>query len=131
MLDDEDYARVARETVQAFEAEVEQFPWCFAGLLGGVVWDRCGGKAVMIVSNDDDEDEAEADLVENHGIISEAVKRLRRKVGGVGRTVVAVGKGKGEWLRERNNLVKNLDLNKEGIWICEGKVCREANMDDF
>lgn len=119
MLDDDAYARIARETVQAFEAEVEQFPWCFVGLLGGVIWDRCGGKTITIVSNDD------AD-----GSIGEAVKRLRRKVG-VGRTIVAVGNGKGEWLRERNGLVRNLDLSKEGIWICEGKVCKQATLDDF
>lgn len=137
MLDDESYARLARETVQAFEAEVEQFPWCFAGLLGGVVWDRCGGKAIMIVSNDDADDDhdgvgAGAGVgVEGDGKIAEAVKRLRQKVGGVGRTIIAVGKGKGEWLRERNALVKNLDLSKEGIWICEGRTCREARVDDF
>ncbi|KAL9043465.1 MAG: hypothetical protein Q9214_003354, partial [Letrouitia sp. 1 TL-2023] len=31
MLDDSEYATLARETVAAFEAEVEQFPWCFVG----------------------------------------------------------------------------------------------------
>lgn len=119
MLDDQAYATIARETVQAFEAEVEQFPWCFVGLLGGVVWNRCGGKSIMIVSNDD------AD-----GDIGEALKRLRRKVR-VNRTIVAVGKGKGEWLRERNSLVRSLDLSNEGIWICEGRRCRKVKMDDL
>ena len=91
----------------------------------------------MIVSNDDDDDHhdgvgAGAGVErDGDGKIAEAVKRLRQKVGGVGRTVVAVGKGKGAWLRERNGLVKNLDLSKEGIWICEGRVCREARVDDF
>lgn len=132
MLDDDTYARLARETVQAFEAEVEQFPWCFAGLLGGVVWDRCGGKAIMIVSNDADGDE-NGDNEAEVNTIAQAVNRLRRKVGGVGRTIVAVGmgKGRGEWIRERNALVKKLDLSKAGIWICEGKMCREARLDEF
>lgn len=134
MLDDPRYARLARETVQAFEAEVEQFPWCFAGLLGGVVWDRCGGKAIMIVHNDDDDDNgghANANANANaRGTVAEAVRRLRLKVGGVGRTVVAVGKGKGAWLRERNGLVRNLDLSKDGIWICEAGTCKQANLEE-
>jgi hypothetical protein len=73
----------------------------------------------MIVRNED------AD-----GKIGQAVKRLRQKVG-VGRTMVAVGNGTGEWLRERNSLVGNLDLNKEGIWICEDKTCKQVSLDDL
>lgn len=119
MLDDDTYAVIARETVQAFEAEVEQFPWCFVGLLGSVAWERCGGKTIMIVSNDD------AD-----GKIGETLKRLRKKVGWC-RTIVAVGKGKGDWLRERNRLVGSLDISKEGIWICEGKVCKQVTLEDL
>ena len=128
MLDDEAYATVARETVQAFEAEVEQFPWCFVGLLGGVIWNRCGGKTIMVVYNtiknkNNDDDNANAK-------IQEALQRLRRKVG-VCRTIVAVGNGQGEWLRERNGLVRNLDLSKAGIWICEGRVCRQVRLEDL
>lgn len=53
MLDDNTYTQIARDTLQAFEAEVEQFPWCFAGLLGSVVWARCGGKGIVIVESGD------------------------------------------------------------------------------
>lgn len=98
----------------------------------------------MIVSNNDDDDdddsggggggdEVKVDVDNNKKsiMITEAVKRLRRKVSGVGTTVIAVGKDKGKWLRERNELVNKLDLSKDGIWICEGKVCREARVDEF
>ncbi|KAL9580403.1 MAG: hypothetical protein Q9203_006318, partial [Teloschistes exilis] len=49
LLDDDAYLKLARETVAAFEAEVEQFPWCFAGLLGAVVMGRLGVSDVVIL----------------------------------------------------------------------------------
>lgn len=49
MLEDEDYVRAGRETVDTFEAEVQQFPFCFAGMLGSVVLGRLGMKGIVIV----------------------------------------------------------------------------------
>lgn len=37
------YLKLARETMNAFEAEALQYPWLFIGLLGGVVTARLGG----------------------------------------------------------------------------------------
>lgn len=43
LLDDEKYIAVARETINAFEAEMLQHPWLFPGMLSGVVAARLGG----------------------------------------------------------------------------------------
>ncbi|KAI4181422.1 MAG: hypothetical protein LQ348_005022, partial [Seirophora lacunosa] len=42
LLDHQPYRDLALNTIAAFEAEVEQFPWCFAGMLGAVVMARVG-----------------------------------------------------------------------------------------
>ena len=43
LLQDEKFTDMARETINAFEAEMLQHPWLFPGLLGGVVTARLGG----------------------------------------------------------------------------------------
>lgn len=112
LLTDENYARLARQTVQAFEAEVEQFPWCFVGMLDSVVWERCGGKGIVVVGAESED-------------VAEKVKGLRRQLG-VGRTVLGLGLGKGEWIRGRNELLKSIDLTQPKIYVCEGGVCKEG-----
>ncbi|KAI4144607.1 MAG: hypothetical protein LQ340_006588, partial [Diploschistes diacapsis] len=54
LLEDEQYAALARRTVMAFEAEIEQWPGSFPGLLHGVAWAAVGGKSVWIIGGDDD-----------------------------------------------------------------------------
>lgn len=88
---------------------MEQFPWCFAGMLESIVWERCGGRGVVLVGKDD----------------GDVLRKLRREIG-IGRTVAELGKGKGEWIRERNALLKEMHLGKEGVWVCEGGRCREG-----
>ena len=105
---------MARDTLQAFEAEVEQFPWCFVGMLEGIVWERCGGQGVMLVG----EDAGDAKR-------GDVVRKLRRDVG-VGRTVVSLGKGMGDWIRGRNALVKEVSLERLGVWLGEGGRWREG-----
>ena len=106
LFEDASYFKLAGETVQAFEAEVEQFPYCFAGMMGSVVMGRLGLKAVVLTGNSE-----------------EAVKRLRQQVR-PNAVVSSLGKGRGKWLRERNSLLKGMDGEKEGIMVCEGGVCR-------
>lgn len=43
ILGDTTYIKLARETLNAFEVEVQQYPWLFIGMLGGVVTARLGG----------------------------------------------------------------------------------------
>ncbi|KAL8725638.1 MAG: hypothetical protein Q9181_006337 [Wetmoreana brouardii] len=110
LLDDDEYAKLARETVAAFEAEVEQFPWCFAGMLSSVVASRLGMKGVVITS-------AEGSQMSN-----DVRQKLRDSVG-VGRTV---GWGDGEWLRSRNSTVGQMKEGRETVMVCEQGACREG-----
>ena len=44
LLDDDKFAALARDTINAFEAEMLQHPWLFPGLLGGLVLARLGAE---------------------------------------------------------------------------------------
>ena len=109
IFDDAGYFEKAKETVEAFEAEVEQFPFTFSGMLGSVVMGRLGMKSVVFTGEHDED-----------------LKRFRQTVR-ANSTVVALGKGKGAWLRERNDLLKQMDAEKDGVMVCEGGTCREGN----
>ena len=121
--------------MQAFEAEVEQHPFLFVGLLAGVGWGRLGVRGVvLVVGGEGDAEVGERGIGEvgnGKGEVKEAVRRLRGGVG-VGRTVVKVGKGVGGWLRGRNELLRGLDVDvdvnggREKVLVCEGGVCREG-----
>ncbi|KAH7377010.1 spermatogenesis-associated protein [Plectosphaerella cucumerina] len=50
-LNNETYVAMGRETINAFEAEILQYPWLFPGLLSGVVSARLGGKTWLIVKD--------------------------------------------------------------------------------
>lgn len=56
------YLKLARETMNAFEAEALQYPWLFIGLLGGVVTARLGGKVWAIKAGKEVGGETEAQL---------------------------------------------------------------------
>ena len=107
MLDDASYFKKAKETVEAFEAEVEQFPFTFSGMLGSVVIGHLGLQGIVLTGENE-----------------ELLKRLRQTVK-PNSTVVAIGKGRGLWLRERNGLLKEMDAEKDGVMVCEGGACRE------
>lgn len=108
MLDDASYFKKAKETVEAFEAEIQQFPFTFSGMLGSVVMGHLGLKGIVLTGENE-----------------ETLKRLRQTVR-PNSTVVALGKGKGSWLRERNDLLKQMDAEKDGVMVCEGGTCREG-----
>lgn len=52
LLNTEAYVLQARETVNAFEAEILQYPWLFVSLLMGVVTARLGVKRVEVRKGD-------------------------------------------------------------------------------
>lgn len=108
MFDDASYFKLAGETVHAFEAEVEQFPFTFAGMLSSVVMGRLGLICIILTGNSE-----------------EILKQLRQQVG-LNRTIVALGGGKGKWLNCRNELFTSVDAEKDGVMVCEGGACREG-----
>lgn len=108
LLEDASYFKLAGQTVQAFEAEVEQFPYCFAGMMGSVVMARLGLKAIVLT-----------------GKVEGALKKLRQQVRP--NAVVTVLDGdRGKWLRERNPILRDMNVEKDGVMICEGGACREG-----
>lgn len=108
LLEDASYFKLAGETVQAFEAEVEQFPYCFAGMMGSVVMGRLGLKAVVLTGNGE-----------------VALKKLRQQIR-PNAVITALNGGRGKWLRERNALLRDVDVERDGVMICEGGACREG-----
>jgi uncharacterized protein YyaL (SSP411 family) len=110
MLEDADYGVKARQTVDAFEAEVMQHPFLFPGLLDSVVVGRLGAKHVVVTG--------EGEKVEGW------LKSWRAKPKGLG-SVTRAKEGMGNWLKERNALVGAMDVKKEGVMVCEGGACRD------
>jgi uncharacterized protein YyaL (SSP411 family) len=52
LLEDESYEDYARQTIAAFEAEIEQYPSSFPGMLGAVAWLGVGAKNVWVLGAD-------------------------------------------------------------------------------
>ncbi|KAK5172606.1 uncharacterized protein LTR77_002726 [Saxophila tyrrhenica] len=110
LLNDERYEKLAKQTVAAFEVEIGQHPGLFSGMMSSVVSAKLGVKGVMVVG----EGEAARKAVE--GFQGSVTPNY---------TILRVGGGaKDEWLRGRNELVKDLDGEKEMVQLCEGGVCR-------
>ncbi len=111
LLEDEEYTDRAKKTVQAFEAEIMQHPFLFSSLLAGVVCGSVGMKGFVICG-------------EGTGV-EKKVREIRGTICS-NSTVVRLGGGaKSEWLRERNSLLKGMDVAKARVQVCEGGVCRE------
>lgn len=123
MLDNDEYTNAARATVQAFEAEMLQFPFCFAGLLGSVVLGRLGVRGIVIIGRQTDRSGEDREL-------TQMLKKLRKRVA-PDRTVVFVGSGsEGGWLRGRNRLLKDVKLGEMSAraMLCEAGSCREGGV---
>lgn len=110
LLEDEEYIKKARDTASAFEAEIMQHPFLFAGMMDAVVVGKLGTRHSVITG--------EGERVE------EWLQRYRSKPGCLG-TISRVGKEQGKWLKERNSLVKTMDTGREGVMVCEKGACRD------
>lgn len=110
ILEDEEYASLAKSTVQAFEAEIMQHPFLFTSLLDSVVSGRLGMTSVVITGEGDE--------------VEKAVQTARNSVNSF-RTVVRIdGGAKSAWLSKRNELIGTLDPSKTAIQVCANKTCR-------
>ncbi|MCJ1433867.1 hypothetical protein MMC27_003232 [Xylographa pallens] len=140
LLADERYARAARDTVRAFEAEVEQWPFTFPGMLGSVVLGRLGVGGVVIVGGERNESNEPGKSTNELGASHELgasdsprIQTLLRTLRGElrpARTVVRL-RGEGGWLRGRNGLLRDVKggEGEEGrMLVCEGGVCREGEV---
>ncbi|PSN68122.1 hypothetical protein BS50DRAFT_491864 [Corynespora cassiicola Philippines] len=110
LLEDADYAQKARDVASAFEAEIMQHPFLFPSMMDAVVVGRLGIRHAVVTG--------EGERVE------EWLKRHRERPAGLG-AVSRVGDGAGEWLKQRNPLVRSLDAGKEAVMVCEQGACRD------
>lgn len=110
LLEDNAYTKKARQTASAFEAELMQHPFLFPSMMDAVVAGRLGIQHTVITG--------EGQRVE------EWLRRYREKPAGL-ETVSRIGQGLGEWLTQRNALVKAMDANREGVMVCEAGMCKE------
>jgi uncharacterized protein YyaL (SSP411 family) len=113
LLEDDSYTTLAKETVQAFEAEVEQWPFCFGGMLGSVVLGKLGVQGVVISVNGDEER------------VEKVLKKPRSELA-PGRTITVL-RGKETWLKKRNKLIGEMKGGGEvKVMVCELGVCRDG-----
>lgn len=110
LLDDAAYGEKGRQTIAAFGPDMRKQPAAYSGLLGASAAARVGMKGVVLAGEGE--------------LVSAAIKRLHGTVR-PGWTVLRVGgSAKNKWLKSRNQLLKDLDVTKEVVQLCEGKTCR-------
>jgi uncharacterized protein YyaL (SSP411 family) len=110
LLEDEGYSKKARDTASAFEAEIMQHPFLFAGMMDAVVIGKLGTRHSVVTG--------EGERVEQW------LKAYRSKPLTLG-TISRIGKDRGEWLKKRNGLLHGMDYAKESVMVCEKGACRE------
>lgn len=110
LLNDENYEKMAKKTVAAFEVEIGQHPGLFSGMMSSVVASKLGMKAIMVVG---DSEAAETMLKKwNENLLPNY-------------TILRIGGGVNSvWLRSRNDLLRDLDGSKPMLQLCENGVCR-------
>jgi uncharacterized protein YyaL (SSP411 family) len=114
LLNDDSYAKRAKKTLHAFEAEILEMPYVYLGLLEVVVSEQLGIRSVVI-SGDVADDQLNAQI-----------KKLWTSAMNVCRTVARVGPGvDGGYLKQRNTALKAVE-GETGIWITEGQDKKEV-----
>ncbi|KAH7411871.1 hypothetical protein DE146DRAFT_602254 [Phaeosphaeria sp. MPI-PUGE-AT-0046c] len=110
LLEDDEYTKKAKETTSAFEAEIMQHPFLFPSMLDAVVAGKLGMQHVVVTGSGDK--------------VEQWLKRYRAKPAGLS-TISRVAADSGDWLKQRNPLVRSMDASREGVMVCEGGACRE------
>lgn len=111
LLEDKEYVKRARETVSAFEAEIMQHPGLFPSMMDAIVAGKLGMQHVVITGT--------GERVERW------LQKHREKPSALS-TVSRIGKDTGDWLKQRNALVKSMDAGREGVMVCEHGACRDG-----
>lgn len=116
LLNDATYEKKARQTVCAFEVEIDQHPGLFSGMLSSVVASQLGMHGLMVSGQG-----PAADLA-----LRKARENLRPNY-----TVLRVGGGvRDEWLLKRNELLRDVSDHKEMVQLCAGTSCRLLERSD-
>ena len=106
------YSKYAKDTLEAFSAEMIQHPYLFAGMLESVIASNLGVKS-MIISGPQEK-------------VEQKIKEMKTKKSGLLETVARIGgDSKSAWLKERNELLASVDETKPALQICEAGVCKE------
>ncbi|KAF1832004.1 hypothetical protein BDW02DRAFT_571491 [Decorospora gaudefroyi] len=111
LLDDQEYVNKARETASAFEAEIMQHPFLFPTMMDVVVAGKLGMQHTVITGQGPK--------------VDEWLKRFRLRPAVLG-TLSRLGPGMGAWLQRRNELVRSMDPEREGVMVCANGSCRDA-----
>jgi len=107
---------LGNQTVAAFEVEIGQHPGLFSGMMSSVVAAKIGVKGIMVVGDDE--------------AAKAAVKKFNDNVT-PNHTIARVGGGvNSEWLRSRNELLRDVDGSKPMVQLCEGGVCKLLDLKD-
>ncbi|EMC96584.1 hypothetical protein BAUCODRAFT_33944 [Baudoinia panamericana UAMH 10762] len=110
LLNDEKYEKMAKRTVAAFEVEIGQHPGLFSGMMSSIIASKLGMKGLMVVGE---------------GEVAEAALKKARESVRPNWTVLRVGgKAEAKWLRQRNELLQDLDGSRVMVQVCEDGACR-------
>lgn len=111
LLNEAEYTTMAERTVAAFEVEISQHPGLFSGMMASIVASKVGTKGLMIAGD---------------GPVAQKALQAVRKGVHPNVTVLRISPDTkdSEWLRSRNDLIKDLDASKEVVQLCEGTSCR-------
>ena len=96
---DSKYTKLARETINAFEVEMLQYPWLFVGLLGSVVTARLGGKCWLVHRTSSASEIFEGDTWHKYHLLPRA---------GLRSLIFVQPLGGDDWLLKRNPLLDGL-----------------------
>jgi uncharacterized protein YyaL (SSP411 family) len=118
LLNDDNYAKMAKRTLSCFEVEISQHPGLFSGMLSSVVAADMGMRSLVI--------SGEGELAE--AAIRAAHENLRPNYT-VLRVKGTASDASSEWLRGRNSLFKDFDASKEMVQLCEGTSCKLLDLE--
>ncbi|KAF3807399.1 Spermatogenesis-associated protein 20 [Colletotrichum gloeosporioides] len=121
MLSDEAYTALARESINAFEAEILQYPWLFPGLLSGVVTARLGGATWVVIRKDG---------VNDDEIATKLLRKIHSEARGGLRNIIVL-KSENDALAKRSPALKELvTTQKPGAYRLEDGIYRPVNRAD-
>lgn len=107
-LFDTAYEKYAKRTVLAFEAEIMQHPFLLVSLMDAIVASRLGVQGIIVAGDGE--------------FVKDALGILRSGLR-PNRAVVVLTEGKSDWLRKRNELLKEVDPKAKRLEVCYAGKC--------